>query len=70
MERNVSYEIRVKPQQNESCISLLYGNEEEYDRYESEQNDFALDDGQVRSVFGGLALLFAASLATVIMLML
>lgn len=71
MDRNVSYEISLRKENRQDCLTLLYGNEDKRHREESFLSEEELpDEAQVRTYYGGLALLFAASVAIVLLLLL
>lgn len=70
MDRNLSYEIAVKREESSNCLAMLYGSEEFDELAEMRTEEERYETAQARSVFGGAALLFAASLAVVILLLL
>jgi hypothetical protein len=71
MDRNVSYEISLRKENRQDCLTLLYGNEDTKRHEESFLREENLpDEAEVRTFYGGLALLFVASLAIVVFLLL
>lgn len=71
MDRNVSYEISLRKENRQDCLTLLYGNEDKRRREDFFLREEELpDEAQVRTYYIGLALLFAASVAIVILLLL
>ena len=70
MDRNVSYEISLRKEHQPDCLTLLYGKEEKRrceDTFLREED--LPDEQQTKLFFGGLAMLFAASIAIVLLLL-
>lgn len=71
MNRNVSYEISLRKENRQDCLTLLYGKEDKHRSGDSFLREETLpDEADTRSYFCGLAMLFALSVAIVVLLLL
>ncbi len=67
MEHQKSYEITVNRPAEHNCITLLYGSEDAWETDES--REIGAQEEECRAFCKGLAWLFAAAVATVVLLM-
>ena len=71
MDRNVSYEISLRNEHQQDCLTLLYGKEDKRRCEDSFLREESLpDEEQARAFYGGVALLLVASIAVVLLLLL
>ena len=73
MDRNGSYEIILRKEKCQDCLTLLYGDEKADKRRQKDsflQEENLPDENQLSAFYGGLAMLFVASVAIVLLLLL